>query len=131
MPGRLTEFKKTVGAYLCCGVLFAVPGPVPMESLQTGPYEEKIFIQWKAPNETNGVITLYEVSNTFFYSTSFVICSTMTQSKKMFTKCLKNISNTFYHLKLSSPCLAYFSYPKFPLKKAVASVFAYWLILDI
>ncbi|KAK1796307.1 hypothetical protein P4O66_009372 [Electrophorus voltai] len=37
-----------------------VPGPVPMESIQTGPYEEKIFIQWKAPNETNGIITLYE-----------------------------------------------------------------------
>ncbi|KAI2663861.1 Receptor-type tyrosine-protein phosphatase T [Labeo rohita] len=38
-----------------------VPGPIPMESIQTGPYEEKIFMQWKAPNETNGVITLYEV----------------------------------------------------------------------
>lgn len=34
-----------------------------MESLQNTPYEEKIFIQWKAPNETNGVITLYEVSH--------------------------------------------------------------------
>uniref|UniRef100_A0AAY4EXM4 protein-tyrosine-phosphatase n=1 Tax=Denticeps clupeoides TaxID=299321 RepID=A0AAY4EXM4_9TELE len=40
----------------------AVPGPVPMESIQTGPYEEKIFMQWKAPNETNGVITLYEIT---------------------------------------------------------------------
>ncbi|XP_062853636.1 receptor-type tyrosine-protein phosphatase T isoform X3 [Trichomycterus rosablanca] len=39
-----------------------VPGPVPMESIQTGPYEEKIFMQWKAPNETNGIITLYEVT---------------------------------------------------------------------
>ncbi|XP_028853407.1 receptor-type tyrosine-protein phosphatase T isoform X12 [Denticeps clupeoides] len=39
-----------------------VPGPVPMESIQTGPYEEKIFMQWKAPNETNGVITLYEIT---------------------------------------------------------------------
>uniref|UniRef100_A0A7N6BS85 protein-tyrosine-phosphatase n=1 Tax=Anabas testudineus TaxID=64144 RepID=A0A7N6BS85_ANATE len=39
-----------------------VPGSVPMESLQNTPYEEKIFMQWKAPNETNGVITLYEVS---------------------------------------------------------------------
>ncbi|CAB1446320.1 unnamed protein product [Pleuronectes platessa] len=37
-----------------------VPGSVPMESLQNTPYEEKIFMQWKAPNETNGVITLYE-----------------------------------------------------------------------
>lgn len=41
----------------------AVPGSVPMESLQNVPYEEKIFMQWKAPNETNGVITLYEVSH--------------------------------------------------------------------
>uniref|UniRef100_A0A674DGX1 protein-tyrosine-phosphatase n=1 Tax=Salmo trutta TaxID=8032 RepID=A0A674DGX1_SALTR len=40
----------------------AVPGSVPMESTQTGPYEEKIFMQWKAPNETNGVITLYEIT---------------------------------------------------------------------
>uniref|UniRef100_A0A8C2KEH7 protein-tyrosine-phosphatase n=1 Tax=Cyprinus carpio TaxID=7962 RepID=A0A8C2KEH7_CYPCA len=40
----------------------AVPGPIPMESIQTGPYEEKIFMQWKAPNETNGVITLYEIT---------------------------------------------------------------------
>lgn len=45
-------------------VLFAVPGSVPMESLQNTPYEEKIFMQWKAPNETNGVITRYEVSQT-------------------------------------------------------------------
>ncbi|XP_055764192.1 receptor-type tyrosine-protein phosphatase T-like isoform X21 [Salvelinus fontinalis] len=39
-----------------------VPGSVPLESIQTGPYEEKIFMQWKAPNETNGVITLYEIT---------------------------------------------------------------------
>ncbi|XP_045079927.1 receptor-type tyrosine-protein phosphatase T-like [Coregonus clupeaformis] len=39
-----------------------VPGSVPMESTQTGPYEEKIFMQWKAPNETNGIITLYEIT---------------------------------------------------------------------
>ncbi|XP_051996633.1 receptor-type tyrosine-protein phosphatase T-like [Xyrauchen texanus] len=39
-----------------------VPGTIPMESIQTGPYEEKIFLQWKAPNETNGVITLYEIT---------------------------------------------------------------------
>lgn len=43
-------------------VLSAVPGSVPMESLQNTPYEEKIFMQWKTPNETNGAITLYEVS---------------------------------------------------------------------
>uniref|UniRef100_A0A3B3RQB3 protein-tyrosine-phosphatase n=1 Tax=Paramormyrops kingsleyae TaxID=1676925 RepID=A0A3B3RQB3_9TELE len=39
-----------------------VPGSVPMESIQSSPYEEKIFMQWKAPNETNGVITLYEIT---------------------------------------------------------------------
>uniref|UniRef100_A0AAQ6AJL1 protein-tyrosine-phosphatase n=1 Tax=Amphiprion ocellaris TaxID=80972 RepID=A0AAQ6AJL1_AMPOC len=39
-----------------------VPGSVPMESLQNTPYEEKIFMQWKAPNETNGAITLYEIT---------------------------------------------------------------------
>ncbi|NXH52934.1 PTPRT phosphatase, partial [Rhabdornis inornatus] len=38
-----------------------VPGPVPLESIQGGPFEEKIYIQWKPPNETNGIITLYEV----------------------------------------------------------------------
>lgn len=47
---------------LCVLCVSAVPGSVPMESLQNTPYEEKIFMQWKAPNETNGVITLYEVS---------------------------------------------------------------------
>uniref|UniRef100_A0A3B4AP71 protein-tyrosine-phosphatase n=1 Tax=Periophthalmus magnuspinnatus TaxID=409849 RepID=A0A3B4AP71_9GOBI len=39
-----------------------VPGSVPMESLQNTAYEDKIFLQWKAPNETNGVITLYEIT---------------------------------------------------------------------
>ncbi|XP_040059978.1 receptor-type tyrosine-protein phosphatase T isoform X19 [Gasterosteus aculeatus] len=39
-----------------------VPASVPMESLQNTAYEEKIFMQWKAPNETNGVITLYEIT---------------------------------------------------------------------
>uniref|UniRef100_A0A8C4YUW2 protein-tyrosine-phosphatase n=1 Tax=Gadus morhua TaxID=8049 RepID=A0A8C4YUW2_GADMO len=39
-----------------------VPGSVPVESLQNSPYEEKIFMQWRAPNETNGVITLYEIT---------------------------------------------------------------------
>ncbi|KFQ46780.1 Receptor-type tyrosine-protein phosphatase T, partial [Nestor notabilis] len=38
-----------------------VPGPVPLESIQGGPFEEKIYVQWKPPNETNGIITLYEV----------------------------------------------------------------------
>uniref|UniRef100_A0A8C6UHC3 protein-tyrosine-phosphatase n=1 Tax=Neogobius melanostomus TaxID=47308 RepID=A0A8C6UHC3_9GOBI len=39
-----------------------VPGSVPVESLQNTAYEDKIFLQWKAPNETNGVITLYEIT---------------------------------------------------------------------
>ncbi|XP_069508465.1 receptor-type tyrosine-protein phosphatase T isoform X19 [Ambystoma mexicanum] len=40
----------------------AVPGSIPLESIQGGPFEEKIFLQWKPPNETNGVITLYEIT---------------------------------------------------------------------
>ncbi|XP_029468205.1 receptor-type tyrosine-protein phosphatase T isoform X4 [Rhinatrema bivittatum] len=39
-----------------------VPGPVPLESIQGGPFEEKIYLQWKPPNETNGIITLYEIT---------------------------------------------------------------------
>ncbi|XP_067164084.1 receptor-type tyrosine-protein phosphatase T [Apteryx mantelli] len=39
-----------------------VPGPIPLESIQGGPFEEKIYVQWKPPNETNGVITLYEIT---------------------------------------------------------------------
>ncbi|XP_066480788.1 receptor-type tyrosine-protein phosphatase T [Tiliqua scincoides] len=39
-----------------------VPGSVPLESIQGGPFEEKIYVQWKPPNETNGVITLYEIT---------------------------------------------------------------------
>ncbi|XP_053099863.1 receptor-type tyrosine-protein phosphatase T isoform X1 [Hemicordylus capensis] len=39
-----------------------VPGAVPLESIQGGPFEEKIYVQWKPPNETNGIITLYEIT---------------------------------------------------------------------
>ncbi|XP_061688009.1 receptor-type tyrosine-protein phosphatase T isoform X2 [Syngnathoides biaculeatus] len=39
-----------------------VPGAVPTESLRDTPYDDKIFLQWKAPNETNGVITQYEIT---------------------------------------------------------------------
>ncbi|XP_061487504.1 receptor-type tyrosine-protein phosphatase T isoform X6 [Rhineura floridana] len=39
-----------------------VPGSVPLESIQGGPFEEKIYVQWKPPNETNGIITLYEIT---------------------------------------------------------------------
>lgn len=45
-------------------LLPVVPGPVPLESIQGGPFEEKIYVQWKPPNETNGIITLYEVRGT-------------------------------------------------------------------
>ncbi|KAJ8400854.1 hypothetical protein AAFF_G00392080 [Aldrovandia affinis] len=39
-----------------------VPGSVPSESIQSSPFEDKILMQWKAPNETNGVIILYEIT---------------------------------------------------------------------
>ncbi|XP_007474382.2 receptor-type tyrosine-protein phosphatase T isoform X11 [Monodelphis domestica] len=39
-----------------------VPGAIPLESIQGGPFEEKIYVQWKPPNETNGLITLYEIN---------------------------------------------------------------------
>ncbi|XP_061544107.1 receptor-type tyrosine-protein phosphatase T isoform X9 [Phycodurus eques] len=39
-----------------------VPGSVSTESLRNTPYDDKIFLQWKAPNETNGVITQYEMT---------------------------------------------------------------------
>lgn len=76
------------GKVKCRGIIlflvlsvFAVPAPVPVESLQNTPYEEKIFMQWKAPNETNGLITLYEVSqhltdtvHTLRYFARSVVC---------------------------------------------------------
>ncbi|XP_077458410.1 receptor-type tyrosine-protein phosphatase T isoform X6 [Stigmatopora argus] len=37
-----------------------VPGSV--QSIQNTTYDDKIFLQWKAPNETNGVITQYEIA---------------------------------------------------------------------
>nr|XP_033789919.1 receptor-type tyrosine-protein phosphatase mu isoform X8 [Geotrypetes seraphini] len=39
-----------------------VPSAVPLESIQGGTFEEKIFLQWKEPAQTYGVITLYEIS---------------------------------------------------------------------
>lgn len=51
-----------------------VPSAVPLESIQGSTFEEKIFLQWREPVQTYGVITLYEVdifyhgfSNTHFY----------------------------------------------------------------
>uniref|UniRef100_A0A8D2LVA1 protein-tyrosine-phosphatase n=1 Tax=Varanus komodoensis TaxID=61221 RepID=A0A8D2LVA1_VARKO len=40
-----------------------VPSAVPLESIQGNTYEEKIYLQWREPVQTYGVITLYEVSN--------------------------------------------------------------------
>ncbi|XP_029446886.1 receptor-type tyrosine-protein phosphatase mu isoform X9 [Rhinatrema bivittatum] len=39
-----------------------VPSAVPLESIQGSTYEEKIFLQWREPAQTYGVITLYEIS---------------------------------------------------------------------
>ncbi|NXO68298.1 PTPRM phosphatase, partial [Phainopepla nitens] len=38
-----------------------VPSAVPLESIQGSTFEEKIFLQWREPAQTYGVITLYEV----------------------------------------------------------------------
>uniref|UniRef100_A0A8C0LHT3 protein-tyrosine-phosphatase n=1 Tax=Canis lupus dingo TaxID=286419 RepID=A0A8C0LHT3_CANLU len=46
----------------------AVPGAVPTESIQGSTFEEKIFLQWREPIQTYGVITLYEVVYTFIIS---------------------------------------------------------------
>jgi hypothetical protein len=43
----------------------SVPGAVPTESIQGSTFEEKIFLQWREPTQTYGVITLYEVVYTF------------------------------------------------------------------
>ncbi|XP_040209920.1 receptor-type tyrosine-protein phosphatase mu isoform X8 [Rana temporaria] len=39
-----------------------VPGAVPLESIQSSTFEEKIFLQWREPAQTYGIITLYEIS---------------------------------------------------------------------
>lgn len=44
---------------------FSVPGAVPTESIQGSTFEEKIFLQWREPTQTYGVITLYEVPYLF------------------------------------------------------------------
>uniref|UniRef100_A0A3Q2HY11 protein-tyrosine-phosphatase n=1 Tax=Equus caballus TaxID=9796 RepID=A0A3Q2HY11_HORSE len=40
----------------------AVPGAVPTESIQGSTFEEKIFLQWREPIQTYGIITLYEIT---------------------------------------------------------------------
>ncbi|XP_069047709.1 protein tyrosine phosphatase receptor type Ma isoform X1 [Lepisosteus oculatus] len=39
-----------------------VPGAVPLESIQGSTFEEKIYLQWREPAQTYGIITLYEIS---------------------------------------------------------------------
>lgn len=39
----------------------AVPGAVPLESIQGSAYEEKIILKWREPSQTYGIITQYEV----------------------------------------------------------------------
>ncbi|XP_061418301.1 receptor-type tyrosine-protein phosphatase kappa-like isoform X3 [Lethenteron reissneri] len=39
-----------------------VPSPVTLQSLKAQSFEEKLQVQWGEPSESNGVITLYEVS---------------------------------------------------------------------
>uniref|UniRef100_A0A663M7G4 protein-tyrosine-phosphatase n=1 Tax=Athene cunicularia TaxID=194338 RepID=A0A663M7G4_ATHCN len=47
----------------CAGEYSEVTGKfaVPLESIQGSTFEEKIFLQWREPAQTYGVITLYEV----------------------------------------------------------------------
>uniref|UniRef100_A0A8C3TC15 protein-tyrosine-phosphatase n=1 Tax=Chelydra serpentina TaxID=8475 RepID=A0A8C3TC15_CHESE len=42
-----------------------VPSAVPLESIQGSTFEEKIFLQWREPVQTYGVITLYEAVSSF------------------------------------------------------------------
>ncbi|XP_010187966.1 PREDICTED: receptor-type tyrosine-protein phosphatase mu-like, partial [Mesitornis unicolor] len=39
-----------------------VPSAVPLESIQGSTFEEKIFLQWREPAQTYGVITSYEIT---------------------------------------------------------------------
>ncbi|XP_075682527.1 receptor-type tyrosine-protein phosphatase mu isoform X4 [Rhinoderma darwinii] len=39
-----------------------VPSAVPLESIQSSTFEEKIFLQWREPAQTYGIITLYDIS---------------------------------------------------------------------
>ncbi|XP_053570905.1 receptor-type tyrosine-protein phosphatase mu isoform X2 [Bombina bombina] len=39
-----------------------VPSAVPLESIQSTTFDEKIFLQWREPAQTYGIITLYEIS---------------------------------------------------------------------
>ncbi|XP_016387974.1 receptor-type tyrosine-protein phosphatase mu-like, partial [Sinocyclocheilus rhinocerous] len=40
----------------------AVPGEVPLDSIQASVYEDKILLKWREPAQTFGIITQYEIS---------------------------------------------------------------------
>lgn len=64
-------FLKTTLFWFFSNLL--VPSAVPLESIQGSTFEEKIFLQWREPAQTYGVITLYEVSrNLPHFMSSFV-----------------------------------------------------------
>uniref|UniRef100_S4RUV8 Receptor-type tyrosine-protein phosphatase kappa n=1 Tax=Petromyzon marinus TaxID=7757 RepID=S4RUV8_PETMA len=39
-----------------------VPGPIPEDSIRGDTFEDRIFLQWSCPTETNGLISLYEIT---------------------------------------------------------------------
>lgn len=46
---------------LCVWSSPAVPGAIPLESVQGSAYEEKIILKWREPAHTYGIITQFEV----------------------------------------------------------------------
>lgn len=56
MEGKLQFRWET-----CLWMFPAVPGAVPLESIQGSAYEEKIILKWREPSQTYGIITQYEV----------------------------------------------------------------------
>uniref|UniRef100_UPI00358E6B0C receptor-type tyrosine-protein phosphatase kappa-like isoform X2 n=1 Tax=Myxine glutinosa TaxID=7769 RepID=UPI00358E6B0C len=61
----------------------AVPGSIPVASIRGDTFEERIFLQWGSPLETNGVISLYEITYHAIssFEPSFVMAS---PSKKIY-----------------------------------------------
>ncbi|XP_026697235.1 receptor-type tyrosine-protein phosphatase mu [Athene cunicularia] len=51
----LVQSVETIPCYF-------IPSAVPLESIQGSTFEEKIFLQWREPAQTYGVITLYEIT---------------------------------------------------------------------
>uniref|UniRef100_UPI00359015BA receptor-type tyrosine-protein phosphatase kappa-like isoform X1 n=1 Tax=Myxine glutinosa TaxID=7769 RepID=UPI00359015BA len=60
-----------------------VPGSIPVASIRGDTFEERIFLQWGSPLETNGVISLYEITYHAIssFEPSFVMAS---PSKKIY-----------------------------------------------